>query len=440
MMDYNNSNIESSLTFITNTMLDNSDIYLYEGEYYKVNFNVYENTKLKSILNTFKYKKIGHAHDYPELFPQQDTFTENDIYNHYNKTNVICISEKYKSVMIYTEQKYYVRIFLLIDKKFYNKFNKKLIPILEAGRSSGIFNAIDFKCKEKEYIEISSTINEDDKYVSIEKKKIPKETLVFDTSSEIFNVMEDIKLFFKKDTKELYKKMNILYKRGIILYGDPGNGKSALIRELIRQLHGVTIIIINPNTPRVTFVLSELINALKGKPSIIVIEDIDSVIMNNNRSEFLNILDGINMKSGVYFIGTSNYPERIDPAFVNRSGRFDRSYEIPNPNENVRKAFFRSCKISDILKDYKVHSTNSENTNLSITELFVKYSEGLSMANLKELMVSTQYMLILDKNKSIEECLEKSYVMITKSKTDHDKSHKDYESRYVSYRDKRYPL
>jgi tRNA uridine 5-carbamoylmethylation protein Kti12 len=65
--------------------------------------------------------------------------------------------------------------------------------------------------------------------------------------------------------------MNILYKRGIIIHGEPGNGKSSMIREIIRQLSNVTTIVINPNTPRVTFVLSELINALKEKPTIIVI-------------------------------------------------------------------------------------------------------------------------------------------------------------------------
>ena len=277
-------------------------------------------------------------------------------------------------------------------------------------------------------------MNDEDKVVSVQKKKLPKENLVYDTNSELFNVMSDIKLFFKKDTKELYKKMNILYKRGIIIHGEPGNGKTAMIREIIRQLSNVTTIIINPNTPRVTFILSELINALKEKPAIIVIEDIDSVIMNNNRSEFLNILDGINMKSGIYFIGTTNYPERIDAAFVNRSGRFDRLYKIPNPNETIRRLFFRSSKINELLEGYKVHKDNSENNNLDIVELFVKYSDDLSMANLKELMISTQYMLISNRDRSIEEILEINYNLLKTIKTEHDTAHNEYEENYNRYR------
>ena len=231
--------------------------------------------------------------------------------------------------------------------------------------------------------------------------------------------------------------MNILYKRGVIIHGEPGNGKTAMIREIIRQLSNVTTIIINPNTPRVTFILSELINALKERQTIIVIEDIDSVIINNNRSEFLNILDGINMKSGIYFIGTTNYPERIDPAFVNRSGRFDRLYKIPNPNETIRRLFFNSSKISDLLEGYKVYKDSSKNYNLSIVDLFVKYSDDLSMANLKELMISTQYMLISNKDISIEEALETNYNTLKTIKTEHDNSHNEYEESYNRYKPSR---
>lgn len=436
MLDYNSETIENGLILLVNEILDDVDVKFYPDEYYKVTFNLWENNKLKTFLKTFKYKNKGNAYNYPEILPQQDSFNDSDIYLSYDKTNVIAVSEKYKSVVLYTVQKYYIKIFLLIDKAYYKKFNKKLMTILSSSKSSGIFNNVDFDCKKKEFIEISDPLNDEDKYVSVQKKKVPKEKLVFDKDSELFNVMNDIKLFFKPETKKLYENMNILYKRGIILHGEPGNGKTAMIREIIRQISDDVIsIIINPNTPRVTFVLSELINALKERQAIIIIEDIDAVIENCNRSEFLNILDGVNMKSGVYFIGTTNYPERIDPAFINRSGRFDRSYEIPNPSESIRTAFFRSCKISDILSNYKLYKKDSENIGLTIVELFVKYSDGLSMANLKELMISTQYMLILNKNISIEEALEKNYAILTKNKTEHDES---YDNHYESIRPRKF--
>ena len=269
-------------------------------------------------------------------------------------------------------------------------------------------------------------MNESDRGVSIQKKTVDKEKLVFVKESSIHNVMNDINLFFKKETKELYKKMNIAYKRGIILYGNPGNGKTAMIREVIRKMKDVTVINIAPNTQRIPFIISELIAALDGHPALIVIEDIDAILTKFNRSEFLNILDGLNMKSGIYFIGTTNYPERIDPAFVNRSGRFDRMFEIGNPEELVRMEFFKNSNIEEILSEYKTYKSNSTYTGLSVVGLFVKYSEGLSMANLKELMISTKYMLISDDSKSVEECLESVANTLKTNKEEHTQSHNAY--------------
>jgi SpoVK/Ycf46/Vps4 family AAA+-type ATPase len=56
---------------------------------------------------------------------------------------------------------------------------------------------------------------------------------------------------------------------------------------------------------------------------VLVIEDIDSM-PEGVRSYFLNTLDGVTSKEGIFLIGTTNYPEKIDPGLMNRGGRFDR--------------------------------------------------------------------------------------------------------------------
>lgn len=414
--------MEQPLVSLVNNYLDDTDLYFYEGEYIKTIFSVYTKTKLKMIRDMFKFKKVGNASDYPELFPDTDTLTESDAYTDYDKINRIVISNKYRAAMIYTVQRYSIRIFCIIDKRCYKKFNKKLSEILNNYEDSGLFTNFDFKCKKKEYIEISDVKNEEEKGVSIKKKKIDKEHLVFVKNSEIYNVMNDITLFFDKDTKALYSKMHLSYKRGVILYGNPGNGKSAMIREIIRNLSGVSIINISPNTQKVPFIISELISSLHNNPALIIIEDIDAVLDMYNRSEFLNILDGIDMRSGIYFIGTTNYPERIDPAFVNRSGRFDRMFNIGNPNQDIRYEFFKNSMIDEVLKGYKLYKNDSQNTGKSIIDLFVIYSDDLSMANLKELMISTKYMLVSNRKMSIEDALEKVYTNLKTTKNNHVES------------------
>jgi len=135
------------------------------------------------------------------------------------------------------------------------------------------------------------------------------------------------------------------------------------------------------------------------------------------------------MKSGVYFVGTTNYPERIDPAFINRPGRFDRMFEIDNPSEPVRREYFDNSNIENILSMYTKTLPSSDNKNLSIVDLFVKYSEDLSMASLKELMVSTAYMLVSN-NSTIEECLEKVSSNLKNDKNTHvEEFNKYHDSR-----------
>ncbi len=59
---------------------------------------------------------------------------------------------------------------------------------------------------------------------------------------------------------------------------------------------------------------------------MLIIEDIDSLVTEHNRSYFLNQLDGFEENAGILTVATSNHPEKLDPAISNRPSRFDRRY------------------------------------------------------------------------------------------------------------------
>lgn len=59
------------------------------------------------------------------------------------------------------------------------------------------------------------------------------------------------------------------------------------------------------------------------------------------RSFFLNELDGLAANAGILTIATTNHPERIDDAIVNRPSRFDVKYNFSLPDVELRKAFAR---------------------------------------------------------------------------------------------------
>lgn len=405
------------------------DVYLEEGDYQKINFRVYNENVMQSILKKFKFVDIGNVYDYQGTLPQPEVLDGYDVTNNYDMFQRIAVSEKLNSIVFYGVNRFSISANFLVDIDKIKKFSKQVKGILQQDSNANMFQDIDFTVKKREFIEISDPTGETMKPADVVKKQVPKETLVFEEGTTITEVMGDISTFFDEKTKGLYDRMKIAYKRGIILYGDPGNGKSAMIREIIRRVPKIVKIVINPNVDNVTKILSSLISSLEGRSAIIIIEDIDSLITHRNRSEFLNILDGVDVKSGVYFIGTTNYPESIDPAFMNRSGRFDRTYEIGNPAPITRKAFFESREIGELVAEYKTYKDDSiPDSNEGVIDLFVEHSDDLPMASLKEVMTGTQYALASNPDTSVEEALITVTNRIKNIRDEHKESHAGFKA------------
>ena len=64
--------------------------------------------------------------------------------------------------------------------------------------------------------------------------------------------------------------------------------------------------------------------ARQNTPCIIILEDIDSLVNDQNRSFFLNELDGLEGNDGILLIGSTNHLDRLDPGLSTRPSRFDR--------------------------------------------------------------------------------------------------------------------
>lgn len=140
-----------------------------------------------------------------------------------------------------------------------------------------------------------------------------------------------------KNQKDFYNKHEIVYKTGILLYGEPGTGKSTICKAIASYLdysiHAIDIqdFIDKPEE------LKERIERVTEK-SIILFEDIDCIIADRNNENIsdkkkfiigtvLNILDGINSPDNILFLATTNHIEKIDSAII-RNGRFDLIVEI----------------------------------------------------------------------------------------------------------------
>jgi SpoVK/Ycf46/Vps4 family AAA+-type ATPase len=194
------------------------------------------------------------------------------------------------------------------------------------------------------------------------------------------DILRDIQNFW--DRKDKYKQYNFVHKRGILMYGEPGCGKSGIIQLIAKQLIENDGIIINIKDQDDVDYFMDFISTFRkiepNRPLIVLLEDIDSIAGENSHStsRLLNILDGVKQIEDVVYIATTNYPEKLQDRITNRPSRFDRRYKVELPNDEIREAYIR----------HKL--TDEDIENVDIKE-WVKRTEGMSLSHLKEVVIST---------------------------------------------------
>ena len=185
----------------------------------------------------------------------------------------------------------------------------------------------------------------------------------------------DIVRFFTPEVAALYRELGVPHRRGVLLHGPPGNGKTSLIRLIGARLPKVPVLILRPDQEFDTDDLEEVIRRwTEQAPAILVIEDLNWLLEKVNVSTFLNLLDGVDAPAagGLLLIATTNHPDQLDSAVNNRPGRFDVVIEVAPPDKALRHAFLRCRLPSDILE--------------SAVDAVVDRTGGLSFAHLQEIL------------------------------------------------------
>jgi len=191
-------------------------------------------------------------------------------------------------------------------------------------------------------------------------------------------IFDDVREFLGR--REWYRTMGIPYRRGYLLHGPPGNGKSTIAHVLASEL-GVGI-----NVASLPSFSSDchLIEVLSRVPAgnVLLLEDVDAAFANRKAescslsfSGLLNALDGVAARDGQIVMMTTNHPEKLDPALT-RPGRADVTVEIGNAKPAQSAAMFSRFFPESGLADYAEYFAGA-----------VRAAGSVSMAAIQEHLV-----------------------------------------------------
>lgn len=145
------------------------------------------------------------------------------------------------------------------------------------------------------------------------------------------------------DSRSIYKKNGLSIKRGVVLSGPPGVGKTFLFKVLCNQIDW-TCVWITPKHLESAKRVSQIVNLCKDlSPTIMLLEDLDLYAGersgNHNPAllgELMNQLDGVQDNTDIITIATTNNKEVLEKALLDRPGRFDICIDFPLPDVKER--------------------------------------------------------------------------------------------------------
>jgi len=206
------------------------------------------------------------------------------------------------------------------------------------------------------------------------RTKVVTDNLIELDDAATTRVLSSLRKFWKSRAE--YVKRGVLYKRGLLLWGPAGSGKTATLALLMQDLlrmDGLVFICQHPA------LLSQMLAVLRRiepeRNLIVVLEDIDELVQRFGEHDLLALLDGETQIDNVVNIATTNYPERLGARIVNRPSRFDERILVDMPNAAAREKYLR-------------HVTRDEHLPDDMLAEWVDKTLSFSVAHLRELVVA----------------------------------------------------
>lgn len=237
------------------------------------------------------------------------------------------------------------------------------------------------------------------------KKSTETDELINFSDSVSDKILQEIERFWKLNKE--FEQYKFLHRRGYLLYGPPGGGKSAIVQQIIEGIiknNGIAIWA--DGRPYNVIEATNILRTVESERAIVVIfEDIDAIIDKWGESDILSYLDGEGNINKILNIATTNYPKKLDKRIVARPRRFDRVERIGMPSSSIRKEFFK----------YKLKGLDEEEL-----DRWTRDTKDFSFAALTDLIISVKCFKY-----SYEEAIEKLQKLLVAKFKDNEQEFKE---------------
>ncbi|HMX52060.1 MAG TPA: AAA family ATPase, partial [Cyclobacteriaceae bacterium] len=282
-----------------------------------------------------------------------------------------------------------------IDDQLINTLTKALAIDIE----DRFETALDFSkaLKREVILEQSHLQNEDSKQ---SKRKEKKKGGGFDKIAGMGSLKELLytDVIRALSEKELYAKYGITIPNGMLLYGPPGCGKTFIAQQFADEV-GYNFLMINPSDLQSKYINATQENIGKlfkdaetNQPTIIFIDELDALVPTREGDLHQMHASAVNEllaqmtncgERGIFVIGATNRPEKIDPAIL-RSGKLDKAVYLPPPDKAAREAMFEMYLQSrpiDLEVDYEKLSSLTENYVSSDIKFLIDEASRMALKN-----------------------------------------------------------